>query len=464
MEFVVKNKALFDKYRVEYPIFKYDKYEWALNGSTLTLSYTYSFSNEDIIESLIEINLPEPIKKEEIEGHEDYIFRIGLINALSYWKAYCSPKLVISCGNLNDFEISWWKNLWYEGLGEFRYRNDLINIKKDDWVEFEQTNQENSDNFKNHNFEKLDGNLIAFTGGKDSTLVLGMFKESEDKNNEIFTINPSPQTEKIKEILEVNLYPQTTVLRTVNKRLIEINNLGALNGHTPFSAVVSFIGIFVASLRNKKYFIVANESSANEVTVLGTDINHQYSKSIIFEKSFQKYCENLWPGGPLYVSILRPFTEIGIACMLKRYESIMPYISSCNTIKRDNLWCGKCPKCFFASLLFSSVWDISYATKIIGTNMFDNISNMEMLFELTGIAETKPFECIGTTEESRAILSKIYTTKEAMDQPLLKEFWNLHKAILPNPQRFSEIANEFHKHLLPEKLVSIIKNSHKVIM
>ncbi|MFA6515391.1 MAG: hypothetical protein WCT42_03985 [Candidatus Paceibacterota bacterium] len=464
MEFVTENKSLFDEYRAEYPLFTYDKYEWVLKDSVLTLSYTYSFSDDDIIKSLIEINLPEQVKEEEIRTHEDYIFRIGLINALSYWKAYCSPNLSISCGVLSDFELSWWKNLWYDGLGEFRYRNGLIDVTKDNWVEITSSNKEELNNLRPHNFEKLDGNLIAFTGGKDSTLVLGMFKETKKEDNEIFVINPLPQAEKIKEILGVISYPQTTVLRTVNNRLIEINNLGALNGHTPFSAIVSFVGVFVASLRNKKYFIVANESSANEVTVSGTNINHQYSKSITFEKSFQEYCNNLWPGGPSYVSILRPITEIGIACMLKKYESVVPYISSCNVVKRTDLWCGKCPKCFFASLLFSAVWDIPFATKTIGTNMFDNVSNMDMLCELTGIAKTKPFECIGTRDESRAILSKIYTSSKAMDEPLLKEFWTLHHDILPKSEKFTEIAKEFHEHLLPENLAAIIINAQKEII
>ena len=462
MEFVTENKELFDKYRAEYPLFSYDKYEWSLNDSTLTLNFTYSFSLSDTIETSLEIKLPGEVSIEDIKSHEDYIFRIGLIDALSYWKAYCSPQVHIACGYLSDFEISWWKNIWHDGLGEFRYRNGLLSVKKEDWVEI--TYGENNYKIISHDFSNLNGNLIAFTGGKDSTLSLGIFKDVGGNNNETFVINPSPHTEKIKEILGVQAYPETVVLRTVHPHLIELNKQGALNGHTPFSAVVSFIGIFVASLRNKKYFIVSNESSASEATVPGTDINHQYSKSLTFENSFQDYCNHIWPKGPLYVSILRSITEIGIACMLKKYEAAMPYISSCNVKLKNGLWCGECPKCFFASMLFSSVWDIEFATKIIGINMFNNLNNMEMLLELTGIAETKPFECIGTTEESRAILSKIYTKNDALDQPLLKKFWELHKEILPNSERFAEIASEFNEHLLPSELESIIKSAHKDII
>lgn len=461
MKFVTPNIDLFNKHREKYPLFTYHKYEWILKGSILTLYFTYSFKGEDQIRTEIKLTLPSEIDEEIIRNHEDYIFRIGLINALSYWKAYCSPKINIICGNLNEFEINWWINLWYEGLGEFRYRNGLLSVLKDDWVNITCDYKNYSNNSSKHNFNNLNGNMIAFTGGKDSTLVLGILKESD---NEIFVINPIKEAEIIKEILGFSNSPQITVFRTVDDSLINMNKEGALNGHTPFSAIISFIGVFVASIRNKKYFIVGNESSANESTVPGTNINHQYSKSIIFEKSFQDYCNIVWPGGPLYTSILRPITEIGIVRMLKKYDKVMPYISSCNVKNRNSLWCGNCPKCFFASLLFSAIWDIPFTEKIIGVNMFNNMSNMDTLCELTGIADTKPFECIGTTDESRAILAKIYSNGGFVDQPLLKEFFHLHKDMLPKPERFTEIANEFNDHLLPFELSDIISKEHKNII
>ncbi len=38
-----------------------------------------------------------------------------------------------------------------------------------------------------------------------------------------------------------------------------------------------------------KYIALSNESSANEATVSGTQINHQYSKSFDFEDDFRTY-------------------------------------------------------------------------------------------------------------------------------------------------------------------------------
>ena len=70
-----------------------------------------------------------------------------------------------------------------------------------------------------------------------------------------------------------------TVKRTIDQNLIKLNNEGYLNGHTPFSAIVAFTSYLVAYITNRSNIILSNEGSANEPTVIGTNINHQYSKT-----------------------------------------------------------------------------------------------------------------------------------------------------------------------------------------
>ena len=60
---------------------------------------------------------------------------------------------------------------------------------------------------------------------------------------------------------------------------MELNKRGFLNGHTPFSAMVAFTSFLTAYLNDKRYIVLSNESSANESNVMGTKINHQYSKT-----------------------------------------------------------------------------------------------------------------------------------------------------------------------------------------
>jgi hypothetical protein len=338
-----------------------------------------------------------------------------------------------------------------------------MDVSKNDWVKIICDIREGNKKL-NHEFEKLNGNLIGFTGGKDSTLAISLLKDSDEKDNEVFTIHtPTESAYKIREILGVDDWKETVIIREINEELFTKNINGALNGHTPFSIVVGFIGLFTASLRNKKYVIVSNEESASEPTVPGTDINHQYSKSFEFEKSFQEYTKNLWPEGPKYFSILRPISEIATISILKNHEGVMPYISSCNKIYKEVLWCGKCPKCLFSFLMFSAIWNIEFAKKIFGADMFSDTNNMETLLELTGLTVNKPFECVGTTAECLAALAVIYKNKEALDEPLLKEFFNEHKDILPTPKVFQNLACDFHEHSMPSEFSDIIKKAQKGI-
>ena len=260
MDFVTENKAKFDEFRAKYPDFSYLDYSWAREGASLGMSFTYALSTTDIVTTTLTMNLPEEVSDEMIRLHEDFIFRIGLIEALSYWKAYCSPRIHIKCGTLSPNEIAWWNEIWFEGMGEFRYRNGLLEETSDSWVEFVLDSGTHIEPIAPHNFENLSGNMIAFTGGKDSTLALGLLRDGNQTGNETFFVDAfAPMRNEIKAALQVSDYPETVVVRHMHERLISINKEGGLNGHTPFSIVVAFLGVFASSLRGKKYFIVANE-------------------------------------------------------------------------------------------------------------------------------------------------------------------------------------------------------------
>lgn len=462
MEFVVENKVKFDEYRAKYPDFSYLDYSWAREGAMLSMSFTYALSLTDIVTTTLSLTLPEAVTDETIRENEDFIFRIGLIEALSYWKVYCSPTIKIMCGSLTEAEVSWWSDTWFDGMGEFRYRNGLLDVKKESWVTFSFDPNKIFPEKKSHDFSKLNGNLIAFTGGKDSTLALGLLRDVEGNTNETFFVSAlAPMRAKIKEALGVTNYPETLVERHMNERLISLNKEGALNGHTPFSIVVALLGVFTASLRNKKYFIVANESSAEEPTVPGTDINHQYSKSLHFEKRFQSYCMMLWPDGPQYFSILRPLSEIGISILLKKFENAMPFVSSCNIKEKTGAWCGTCAKCLFAFILFAAAWDVPFAEKMFGINMLHNAELLTMLEELTGNAETRPFECVGTTQEALALIAEIVSkSREAAEMPLLKAFIEKYPDGELPESVYKIVACEFHEHAITDPVAEeIIKKT-----
>ena len=80
------------------------------------------------------------------------------------------------------------------------------------------------------------------------------------------------------------------------------------NGHVPISAIWSFIAVVTAVLNEKRDVIFSWESSASEgnMVYLGEEINHQWSKSIEFERALQQYLESYVTKNVRVFSVLRP--------------------------------------------------------------------------------------------------------------------------------------------------------------
>ena len=77
----------------------------------------------------------------------------------------------------------------------------------------------------------------------------------------------------------------------------------------------------------------SNESSANEPSVVGTDINHQYSKSFEFENDFRNYEKEFLKTNIEYFSLLRPLTELQIAMLFSKHKKYHDIFRSCNVRK-----------------------------------------------------------------------------------------------------------------------------------
>lgn len=63
------------------------------------------------------------------------IFSLGMVELVSYWKITCSPEVIVEAGVLNDRQILWWKDLYFNGLGEFFYVNDISEANAQDFME-----------------------------------------------------------------------------------------------------------------------------------------------------------------------------------------------------------------------------------------------------------------------------------------------------------------------------------------
>jgi UDP-N-acetylmuramoylalanine--D-glutamate ligase len=194
---------------------------------------------------------------------------------------------------------------------------------------------------------------------------------------------------------------------------------GVLTGHVPISAMYAMIGVLCAALYDYAYVTVGNEASSNfgNVEHDGMIVNHQWSKSSVFERSYQAYLRASASDSVVYFSLLRPFHELRIAQLFSRYPEYFQTFASCNrnfaidpTQRPTGKWCCSCPKCAFVFLMLAPFMPRDTLVGIFGKNMLE-LKELEQLFgDILGFGTVKPFDCVGTFTEARAAL---YAVRDA---------------------------------------------------
>ena len=204
---------------------------------------------------------------------------------------------------------------------------------------------------------------------------------------------------------------------------------GFLNGHTPFSAMLSFYSLLVSYGTNTREVALSNESSANEPTIPGTKINHQYSKTLEYEEDFRYYVKTFLNDSNHYYSYLRPYTELQIAEMFAQHPQYFPVFKSCNAGSKENKWCCNCSKCLFAYIILSPFIDNDTMVSIFGEDLLDKPEMEQYFDELRGVAPNKPFECVGTIDEVNKALEMIRESRRDK-KPFLP--WSAMTSAMPS--------------------------------
>ena len=419
------NFLKFKKFREQYKEFYYNSYSIIEDKESIIIEFEFEIPNLAIFHPTTKI-LKKQMHFKDINTKQakNMAFHIGLIELISYWKSVCCPQIVIKCGYLCDEQIQWWKKLYFYGLGELFYTNNIkttfeefVNIKCD---------KEKNELFYNSIEDKSDGYIVPIGGGKDSVVTLETLKIDKEKDY-CLIINPKPVTLKCAEIAGMDNNHIIEIYRTIDKRLIELNSQGMINGHTPFSAMLAFTSYFVAYLLSKKYIALSNENSANESNVIGEKVNHQYSKSFEFEKDFEEYSNKYLKAPVKYFSFLRPLNELQIAKIFSKHEKYHKTFKSCNVGSKEKewKWCCNCAKCLFAYTILSPFLYKKKLVDIFGEDMFEKKELLSTFLELTGNGETKPFDCVGTFEEVNFAISKTIENiiKEKNELPYLLKYY-----------------------------------------
>ena len=372
---------------------------------------------------------------------------------VSYWKIACPKRVVVKPFALTESQKAFWKKLYYNGLGEFLYLNG-ITVAEEDLMEIEspllpmsfpQRMCEGMESMGCIHFKEQ--TLVPVGGGKDSVVTLECLRNQMPVTPLI--VNPRGATLNCVKTAGYKEDDFIVINRTLDPTMLQLNAEGYLNGHTPFSALLAFISVLVAFGSRSKYIALSNENSANESTVPGTNINHQYSKSIEFERDFRNYVAENLSKEVQYFSFLRPLSELQIAKLFSQCEAYHPVFRSCNVGSKTDSWCGHCPKCLFTWIILSPFLSREKLTAIFGKDLMADASLQPILEELSGTAAVKPFECVGTVEEVRACLAATREVLELVPEPV-----EGHKG-----PTIEEILHRFNnEHFLPEKFEQILKS------
>jgi UDP-N-acetyl-alpha-D-muramoyl-L-alanyl-L-glutamate epimerase len=356
------------------------------------------------------------------EPPDDRLLRLLVLTcAPSYYKAAAPPRIEIAFPTF-DFERAYLRELIAGGLGEFAYRNSLPAALTpeitgpDDIAEIAGDDDWDGDRTP----------LVPVGGGKDSVVTIETLKR-HGMRPMLFSVN---KFEPIDRCIEVSGLDSTGVKRTIDRRLIEVNGEGAYNGHVPVTAINSVIGLIVADANRLGPVVLSNERSSNigNITWMGRDINHQWSKSVTYETLLRNTLSHYGMNPDRYFSLLRGLSESEIADRFRSCPEYFRVFISCNRPfaldagRRGASWCGHCPKCLFVFVLMGPRLGRAEVEAIFGRNLFADTDNQPGFADIVGLGVHKPFECVGEYYEAAESMLSILADDDWRGLPLVEEF------------------------------------------
>lgn len=386
-------------------LFLFESY--SIDATKTVLTFTYQAGGNRYAERLY---LPKPIS-ESIDSQvlSALLLNLHLALGISYWKMNCFPRIEIKSGTLTKTQAQFWDLVYTKGLGEFYYRNkiDFRNLVSFPYSETAISSP------KQLSFLKRE--LVGIGGGKDSVVTWERLKKDQVPTIGLI-IETQKKYEAINDLIKVGDITAIRIRREMDAKLIEQkNNPSYHNGHVPISMIYAWIGVFAAMVYDYRAFVVSNEKSADEgnTELYGIAINHQWSKSREFENAFVAYIHATISPDISYYSPLREMTELDIVKEFVSYPHYLSVVSSCNrnfsvtNALHGKRWCGQCPKCAFAFLLFAAYLPKKEVVEMFGKNMLEDPSLVGLFKDLLGQGTMKPFECVGTFKESQDAMKMI---------------------------------------------------------
>lgn len=399
--------------------FSFNNYSASADGLTLSFNYTTSFadgSTEQFCETLV---LPLPLT----DGLDATLQALHLALGISYYKLNLAPSLKVPY-QLDEAQASFWNTVYQQGLGEFLYVNKLpaSRVAKFEGASGTATVPANG---------KLSNQaILGIGGGKDSALAGEVLKALgvSLKGFALGTKDNFGQAERISSVMAVDFLG---VQRTISPRLLELNGSeGTYNGHVPISAIFALVGSLLAQLNGSAYVVVANEASSSLPSAhdANGDVNHQWSKSLAFERLFQDYAQKYLNPGLCYFSAIRPLTSVAVAKIFSKLPQYFEVFTSDNFVFRidganrpSSRWGQESPKSLSSFILLTPWLSEDDMLRIFGQNFLNVAQLQELYLSLLGVGNRQPpLDCVGTVSELCLSVALIKLQQKFADAVLLE--------------------------------------------
>jgi UDP-N-acetyl-alpha-D-muramoyl-L-alanyl-L-glutamate epimerase len=351
---------------------------------------------------------------------------VFLLAGVSYYKTAAPGVIDLGDTAVTEAELAFLREFYVQGLGEFAYRNalDLTGLR----IEAHRA----QDGPATETETGAAGGrraLVPFGGGIDSIVVVERVRRLADAA--LFIVNrPADRFAAIEAPAAVTGLPIVRAEREIDPQLLRSAELGFLNGHVPVTGILSAIAVLAAVLQDRDAVVMSNEWSASIPTLeyQGRPVNHQFSKSDVFEAAFRDVLAAAGVRLPAYFSWLRDRTELWVGQEFAALEQYHGSFRSCNkafysdAARRFDHWCGQCDKCCFIDLILAPFLPAAALRKVFAVTgePLDDPGLAGKFRALLG-AGAKPFECVGEVNECRAATLLAARRADRADSAVLQE-------------------------------------------
>lgn len=426
--------------------FMFAGHVWDRGSGELRLDYRL---DQQALSERFRFPLPSDGRTPPEPALERAISLLHWVAGVSYWKAGCPQRVSFAEGAPSAEQADWLNELYTEGLAEFAWHNQLPPER------FAVFRGEHSTKAAAGSAGLEDACLVPLGGGKDSLVAWSRLKR-RGLNLTSVQVGPS---RLIQAVATRAGGPHLVIERRLDSRLAELNASGAWNGHVPITAINAAALIVLALLHGFGHVVFANERSADEATLVdehGRPVNHQFAKSLRFERMLDRWVRS-WIASDLRVfSLLRRDRELAVCREFAGLGQFHEVFSSCNRNfhlagPRTERWCGQCPKCHFVFLALAPFMTRSELARIFGADLLTRQELLPGFRALLALDGRKPFECVGEAAEARAAIRALADRPQWRTAPVVRTL-NDELAGFEVPG-LDELCRPGGQHLIPPDLL-----------